>query len=101
MTMISIMRTAAIAPGKTGDAIAFAHQIAKHLKEKYGVTVELLMPVGGNPGRIAWRSAYESLAEWEALVTKLIADTEYMAAIAKDSATFLPGSVLDEIWRTI
>ena len=47
--MISIMRTAAIAPGKTGDAIAFAHQIAKHLKEKYGVTVELLMPVGGNP----------------------------------------------------
>jgi hypothetical protein len=32
--MISIMRTAAIAPGKTGDAIAFAQQIAKHLKRK-------------------------------------------------------------------
>ncbi len=99
--MVTIMRTAAIAPGKTGDAIAFANQIAKHIKEKYGTTVELLMPVGGNPGRIAWRMGYESLAQWETLAAKLMADSDYMAAIAKNSATFLPGSVHDEIWRTI
>ena len=99
--MVTVVRTGAIAPGKTAEALTFAHQISKLIKEKHGVTIELLVPVGGNPGRIAWRSAYESLAQWEALATKLIADAEYMEAIAKNSATFLPGSINDEIWRTL
>jgi hypothetical protein len=59
------------------------------------------MPIGGNPGRIAWHARYESLGQWEALTAKLIADTDYMGTIAKNSGTFLPGSVHDEIWRTI
>ena len=99
--MITFIRSASIAPGKTSDALAFANQIGRHIKENYGVTVELLMPVGGNPNRIAWRAQYESLAQWEAMAAKLLADTEYLGTIAKNSATFLPGSVHDEIWRTI
>ena len=78
-----------------------ANQIGKHIKENYGITVELLMPVGGNPNRIAWHAHYESLAQLEALAAKLLADTEYMGTIAKNSGTWLPGSVHDEIWRTI
>jgi hypothetical protein len=101
MAMITIIRSASIAPGKTGDAIAFANQIAKYIKEKYGTTLELLMPVGGNPSRIAWHARYESLGQWETLTAKLTADTDYLGVIAKNSATFLPGSVHDEIWRTI
>lgn len=99
--MITFIRTASIAPGKTGDALAFANQIGKHIKETYGITVEVLMPVAGNPNRVAWHAHYENLAQLEALGTKLLADTEYMGLIAKNSATFLPGSVHDEIWRTI
>jgi hypothetical protein len=99
--MITQIRSAAVAPGKTGDAIAFANQIAKHVKEKYGTTVELLMPIGGNPGRIAWRISYESMSQWEALTAKLLADPDYQAAVVKNSATFLPGSVHDDFWRTI
>lgn len=99
--MITTIRTASIAPGKTGDAIAFANQMAKLAKEKYGKTFTLLMPVGGNPGRIAWLATYESLTEWEALMAKVMADAEYWEAVAKNSATFLPGSVNDEFWRTI
>ena len=99
--MITFIRSASIAPGKTGDAIAFANQIGKHIKENYGVTLELLMPLGGNPNRIAWHARYETLAQVEALGAKLLADAEYMGTIAKNSATFLPGSVHDEIWRTI
>jgi hypothetical protein len=97
--MVTIRRTAAIALGKTGEAIAFANQIAKHLKEKYSTTLELLMPVGVNPARIAWRMGFESLAQWEALVGKIMADADY--TVAKNSATFLPGSVHDDIWRTL
>ena len=35
------------------------NQIAKHVKEKYGTAVELLMPIGGDPNRIAWRIGFE------------------------------------------
>jgi hypothetical protein len=99
--MITFMRSAVIAPGMAGDAIAFANQVAKHFEEKYGTTLELLIPVGGNPNRIAWQARFENLAQWEAIASKLIADADYMGMVAKNSATFLPGSLHDEIWRTI
>jgi hypothetical protein len=99
--MVTVIRSGAIAPGKTGDAIAFAHQIKKLIKEKYGVTIELLVPVGGNPGRIAFRTNYEGLGEWEALSAKLLADAEYLGALASNAAVFLPGSVNDDIWRSL
>lgn len=99
--MINFTRTALIAPGKTGDAIGFANQIAKYIKDKYGTTIELLIPIGGNPNRIAWSARYQSLSEWEVLSAKLITDTEYMGMIVKNSSTFLPGSLHDEFWRTL
>jgi hypothetical protein len=99
--MITFTRTASIASGKAREAITFAHQIAKLIKEKHGTTLEVLMPVGGNPYRIAWRSRYESLAQWETFSAKVNADADYMATIAENGATFLPGSISDEIWRTL
>jgi hypothetical protein len=60
-TMVTVIRTGAIAPGKTAEALTFAHQISKHIKEKHGIAIELLLPVGGNPGRIAFKSNYAGL----------------------------------------
>ena len=99
--MVTVVRTGAIAPGKTAEALTFAHQISKLIKEKHGVTIELLLPVGGNPGRIAFKSNYAGLGEWETLSAKLLADADYLAAITSNSAVFLPGSINDEIWRTL
>lgn len=99
--MIIFTRTALIAPGKAREAIAFAQQITKLIKERHGTSLEILMPVGGNPYRIAWRTQYENMAQWETLSAKLLADADYMATIAQNSATFLPGSISDEFWRTV
>ena len=99
--MISMTRSAAIAPGKTREALTFAHAIAKMIHETYGVKLELQMPIGGNPNRIAWHARYESIADWDALGTKLIGDADYAAAVAANSATFIAGSVHDDIWRSI
>ena len=99
--MISFFRTASIAPGKAGDAIAYAHKIAKYIEEKHGLKIGVLMPVGGNPYRIGWHAMYPGLAEMEAMTAKLMADPEYMALVAGNAPNMLPGSVLDDIWRTI
>jgi hypothetical protein len=99
--MIKIIRSASILPGKTADALAFAHHIAKLIGDKHGKKIELAVPIGGNPSRIAWLSDYADLAEWEALMGKLMADADYMTAIAATAAIFIPGSLHDDIWRTI
>lgn len=99
--MIIITRTASIAPGKTGEAVLFGHQIAKYIKEAHGVSLEVLMPIGGNPARIAWHARYDSLAQWETLTAKLYLDTTYMELVSKHASAFLPASVNDHIWRTV
>lgn len=99
--MISFMRTASIAPGKITDAISFAHAISKYIADQYGVTFRVFLPIGGNPNRIAWQMQFAALADWDALVVKLLSDAEYAKIIASNSQTLLPGSVHDEFWRMI
>ena len=99
--MITITRIVLIAPGKSANAVAFALKIAKFLKDKYGSTVEARMPIGGNPLRVAWCGQYESLAQWEALTGKMLSDKEYIDLVASQGDTFLPGTVHDDIWRSI
>jgi hypothetical protein len=99
--MLSFSRTASIAPGKASDAIEFGHLIAKYIKEKYGTTLEVLVPIGGDPNRISWHARYESLAEWEAVTANLLTDKLYVELVSKQSNTFVPGSVRDDLWRTV
>jgi len=84
--MVTVVRTGAIAPGKTAEALTFAHQISKLIKEKHGVTIELLVPVAGirpncfqielpRPGRMGRLSRQSS---WPTLIT--------VAAITSNSA---------------
>jgi hypothetical protein len=79
--MIFFSRTASIAPGKASDAIAFGHLIAKYIKETYGTTLEVLVPIGGDPNRIAWHARYDSIAEWDAVTSKLLTDKLYVEHI--------------------
>jgi len=99
--MIRFVRTASIAPGKFGDAIAFARQISEFLKRQHGLQLEVMLPVGGNPQRIAWRAEYESLAALDALQAKLLGDREYLDLVAKGSSNFIAGTFNDVIWRTV
>ncbi len=99
--MITMIRSAAIAPGKTFDAITFAHNIAKHIHDKYGLKLIVSIPIGGNPNRIAWTATYESRAEWETLTAKLMTDVDYAKAVAANAPTFIAGSIHDDFWRAI
>jgi hypothetical protein len=101
ITLVTVIRSASIAPGKTADALAFAHNIATLINNKFDKKLDLMMPVGGNPARIAWRGDYANLSEWETLSAKLLADPEYLALVATTAAFVIPGSVNDDIWRTI
>jgi hypothetical protein len=99
--MIAFSRIASIAPGKLGEAMAFAHEAAAFVKSKTGVEVQLSTPIGGNPNRICFYAEYADLAAFEQGLTKLGGDRDYQALFAKGAALFIAGSLRDEIWRTV
>lgn len=80
--MISFARTGSIAPGKGVQAFAFAQKIVSYWKSNYDRDIDLLRPIGGNPNRIAFVSRYKDLAEFEATLTKTLADKNYLEMLA-------------------
>ena len=99
--MITFVRTRSIAPGKAAEAMAFAQQVTKLVKDKFGVELRTSVPIGGNPDRIAFVTTYPSMAELETAATKLVADADYQKLIAANAQTFLPGSAHDEMWMSM
>jgi hypothetical protein len=99
--MIAFFRTAGIAPGKNASMFAFSKEIVAYIKEAYGFDVEVLLPVGGNPQRIGWTSRHKDLAAFDEIGMRLIADQKYWEIVNKYTDCFAPGSVNDEIWRTL
>ncbi len=99
--MIIFNRTANIAGGKGAGAMAAAHEIASYVKDKHGLELEILMPIGGNPFRITWTARYGSLADLETMTASLMGDKDYMALTAKNADYFIAGSLRDTIWRTM
>jgi len=98
--MIRFVRTASIAPGKLGSALVFAKQISGYLEKQYALKLEVMLPVGGNPHRVAWRSEYANLAAMEEAQAKFMADPKYLELLATGADNFIAGSLNDSIWRT-
>ena len=77
--MILFTRTSSIAPGKLADAFAFAREISEYLEKTYDRKLQMSVPIGGNPHRIAWRSTYANLAALEEFQAKTMKDPQYLA----------------------
>jgi hypothetical protein len=86
--MITFVRTAAVAPGKLADAMAFNQQVTKLAKDKFGLDVQASIPIGGNPSRMAWTTSYPSLAEFDAMSIKINADADYHKLLDVNVASF-------------
>lgn len=99
--MIAFYRQAAIVPGKTGPAIAFAREVAAFAKDRHGIELSIALPYGGNPNRIGWATRFENLGELETKMTQLSTDPKYMEMAATGGTNFIAGSLHDEIWRTL
>jgi hypothetical protein len=99
--MIRFVRTATVAPGKLADALVFAKQIAEYLGKNHGQKLEVMVPVGGNPIRIAWRTEYASLGALEEFMTKTMSDPKYAELLKTGGMNFVAGSLNDSIWKTL
>lgn len=99
--MIRFVRQASIAPGKLVEALAFAKEVSEYIQKQHGLKLEVLMPVGGNPQRIAWKADYANLGAMEDMQSKLMADGKYLELSARGGLNFIAGSLHDSIWRAL
>ncbi len=99
--MLTFVRTASTAPGKTIEAVKFAHQAAQMIEKLTGAKFSVSVPAAGNPMRIAWIGTLADMTELETVWKKLMSDGEYVNLVESNSPNFLPGSVHDEIWTSV
>ena len=99
--MIRVVRTATVAPGKLGDALVFAKQVTEYMGKNFGQKLEVMLPIGGNPNRIAWRTEYPNLGALEEIMTRTASDPKYLELLKSGGMNFVAGSVNDSIWRTL
>jgi len=99
--MIHFTRTSSIAPGKVAEAMAFAREMSEHLAGAHSQKMQLMIPVGGNPHRLCWYTAFDTLGEMEKFQAKSLADPKYLEILGKAATLFIPGSAHDDIWRDI
>lgn len=99
--MIVFTRTANIAPGQTLSAMVFAREIVGYIKKTTGVQLEVMVPVGGNPNRVAWTTRYENLGSFEQFQSAVSADMTYLQMVAGGADNFIAGSVEDAIWKLV
>lgn len=97
--MITFVRTAVAALGKAFDLLAYAKEIAATVKAATGKDLTTAITVGGNANQVCWTSRYESLAEMEATMGKLMADAPYRELLKKGEGIVVANSVYDQIWR--
>jgi hypothetical protein len=99
--MLTFIRTGSSAPGRTVEAMTFAHQVAQMIEKLTGKKFTVSMPVAGNPARIAWISTCTDMAEHESVHKKLMSDAGYIKLVESAGPYFLPGSFHDELWSSI
>jgi len=99
--MITFLRSVQVLPGKTPEALAFAKEIASHIKTTTGQDLTIGVPVGGDASRIGWYTRYDTMGAMETQQTKMLADAKYWEIVSRGANLFVPGSIRDEIWRTV
>lgn len=98
--MIIWIRSAAIAPGKVSDAMAFVKKATKLVQDKHDTKITLSRPISGNPTRIFWSSLHDDLQGYELAHQKINSDAEFLHMLTDASSCFIAGSTHDEILRT-
>ncbi len=99
--MITLIREVGILPGKVAAGVAFAIEINAYVKDKHGLDIEVVRPVGANPQRVAWCARHKDLAALEAATNKLNGDKRFAELAAKSAELWVPGTMQDAIWQSV
>jgi hypothetical protein len=97
--VITVIRTATAFPGMTGEAVAWAKEVAAIVRRTTGKEQTVCTAFAGLLSDIAWIGRYDDVGEYDALRTKVTSDHDYVAVAKKARNLFVPGSERDQVWK--
>jgi hypothetical protein len=97
--MITVIRTATAYPGLAGEAIGWAKEIAAIIKRATGKEQLVCTAFAGLLSDVAWIAHYDSVAQYDELRTKVLADDKFIDTLKKARNLFVPGSDRDQVWK--
>jgi len=99
--MITFVRTAVAAPGRLGEALMWGKEITAIVKRVTGKDMAVANPFGGAVTEVAWIAQWDSVAQADEALSKLMADREYVTALTKAANLLVAGSARDRIWKHV
>ena len=97
--MVRLARIVVAMPGKTFEVLAALKEAAAAVKAAAGVDVIVFGSMGAQVGEFISVSNYESLADFEAKMTKVLSSSQYQSAIKKFEGMVVPGASRDHLLR--
>ncbi len=97
--MITFIRQADSIPGKLGEAVMFANEIAALSSSVIGSEVKVLTTVGGPAGMIGWLANFHDLGALGEAYGKLNTNADYLKVLTKAHGLFVDGTITDQIWH--
>jgi len=99
--MITFVRTAVAAPGKLGEALMWGKEITAIVKRVTGKDMAVANPFGGGVTEVAWIAQWDSVAQADEALSKLMTDREYVSALGKAANLLVAGTARDHIWKHV
>jgi hypothetical protein len=90
--MITFVRTAVAAPGKLGEALMWGKEITAIVKRVTGKEMAIASPFGGAVTELAWIAQWDTVAQADEALSKLMTDRDYVSALAKAANLLIAGS---------
>jgi hypothetical protein len=97
--MFTGIRSVHAMPGKIGELIPIAKELAAAIKRVSGHQLHVAAAFGGNIAELAWVGTYDSIAQFEDMIAKATADADYRALVQKAAPIVVPGTGRDQFWR--
>ena len=97
------MRSAVIANGKLGEALAWSKEVAAYVEKKHNVKIDTWLDAFGTMGAIRWTIEFPDLATVDKVQMQILGDQEYFKYLEKagKSGYLLEGQTTDVVLRKI
>lgn len=101
--MITWVRTAKVHDGKLLPAIEWGLKVTAYVNETFGINASMHRNVAGPLNMVQWVDTYDSLASFEEISAKIIADPGYQGLLAEanEQGLFRGESIEDFLYQSL
>jgi hypothetical protein len=101
--MVRFERSVRTKPGKMGEALAWANEVAKYINDRSpdGNDVLVFNQLFGDVGAVGWFVDTANLNDLNVMMSDLAADEKYWAVVNKGADLLVEATAQDRLWQQV